>query len=189
MIKLLWSCLFIAAMVFAGDSFEEAYTLYRAKEYSKALKEFEKLFLERKDYDAAYILGYMYEHGEGCRVDEKKADYYYKIAARGYYFSQKEDPSRDAKKEQKKLFRTLELDNDSETKYTIKQYTQSLYNIKAHNANYLLPLSYRYGGKYAPVGSHEMKSAEIEFQLSVKYDFATILWEHVLEASNVLDCL
>jgi len=160
---------------FGDTSFDEVYTLYKAKEYKKALQGFQSLVKHHNDYDAAYILGYMYEHGEGCKVNKAKADAYYKLSSHGYYFQRKDDPSRDATKEQKKLFQTIEKADD-ETAYTIKQYTQSLYNFKAYNANYFLPLSYRYGGEYTPLDEHDTKRAEIEFQFSLKYDFATNLF-------------
>lgn len=167
--------LFAVTLLLASSSYEDVYALYKAKKYKQALQGFKQLVKEKNDYDAAYILGYMYEHGEGCRVDKQKAAAYYKLSSHGYYFLRKDDPSRDAKKEQKEIFNSLDIDENDETKYTIKQYTQSLYNIKAHGANYFLPVSYKYGGTYSPVGAHDLKSTEIEFQVSIKYDFATNL--------------
>jgi len=171
----LFLLLVFATALFGEGTFSSVYELYKAKEYHKALQGFEKLVEEQKDYDAAYILGYMYEHGEGCKVDKTKANQYYKLASQGYYMQRKDDPSRDAKKEHIALLRAIEKPQDSETFYTLKQYTQSLYNIKAYNANYFLPVSYKYGGEYTPVGDHPVESTEIEFQFSLKYDFATNL--------------
>ena len=165
----------LVVILFADMSYESAYAEYKAKKYEKALSEFKKLFKKDRDYDAAYILGYMYEHGEGCAPDVNQAMYYYKMASKGYYHQRKEDPSRDAKKEQKKIFATITDINDTQTYNTIKQYAESLYNIKAYKANYFLPVSYRYGGEYTPMGDHEIKSTEIEFQVSIRYDFATNL--------------
>jgi len=171
---LLLSCILLTLLA-DEKSYESVYAEYKAKEYELALKDFEKLFQENHDYDAAYILGYMYEHGEGCSVDIHKAMYYYKRASKGYYHQRKEDPARNAKKEKKKIFATLTDINDTQTYSTIRQYVESLYNIKAYRANYFLPLSYRYGGEYTPIGNHDIKSTEIEFQLSIRYDFATNL--------------
>ena len=166
--------IFFCVTLYAQISYEDAYSEYKAKNYEKALKDFKHLVKEDQDYDAAYILGYMYEHGEGCEVDTKKAMQYYKMASRGFYFQRKADPSRDAKKEQKKMVTVVDDVNDSETYDTLKQYAQSLYNIKAYRANYFLPISYRYGGReYDPIGDHEMKQAEMEFQVSIRYDYAT----------------
>jgi len=166
--------LLFSGVAYAQISYEDAYAKYKLGKYEEARKEFTKLVNEDQDYDAAYILGYMYEHGEGCEVDTKKAMEYYKMASRGFYFQRKADPARDAKKEQKKMITVVDDLNDSETYDTLKQYAQSLYNIKAYRANYLLPVSYRYGGrKYDTIGDHEMKDIEMEFQISIRYDFAT----------------
>lgn len=62
--------------------------------------------------------------------------------------------------------------SDFQTRDTIKQYSNSLYNFKAYNANYFLPFSYRYGGGYADTNSHKAKNTETEFQFSVRFDFA-----------------
>jgi len=173
--KILFLCC-VVLVLFADINYESAYAEYKAQEYEKALKDFTVLFEKEKDYDAAYILGYMYEHGEGCSVDVNKAMYYYKMASKGYYHHRKEDPSRDAKKEQEKIFSTLTDINDTQTHNTLRQYAESLYNIKAYKANYFLPVSYRYGGEYTPVGTHEIQSTEIEFQVSIRYDFSTNLF-------------
>jgi len=174
-VKKLFLLCYLTLVLFGDVSYETAYTKYKAGKYQEALKEFKTLANQEQDYDAAYILGYMYEHGEGCQISPSEAMYYYKIASRGYYLQRKEDPARDSKKEQKKIFETIDDLNDSQTYNTIKQYAQSLYNIKAYKANYFLPVSYRYGGEYTPVGDHDMKSTEIEFQVSIRYDFATNL--------------
>ena len=171
--KTLLFLFFIISTLFADLNYQSVYAEYKAKKYKQALHGFTTLFEQQKDLDAAYILGYMYEHGEGCDVDTKKAMYYYKEASRGFYFQRKADPTRDAKKEQKHIFSSVNDLNDSETYNTVKQYAQSLYNIKAYKANYFLPVSYRYGGEYTPIGTHDIRSIEIEFQVSIRYDFAT----------------
>ena len=171
-VSLLLLCTFT---LFAETRYEYAYSLYKLKEYTKARIELQHLFQEDQDYDAAYLLGYMYEHGEGCKRNVEKAMFYYKEASNGYYLQRKADPSREAKKEQKKIVAKLNDINDSQTYETIKQYAQSNYNIKAYKTNYFLPISYRYGGEYIPAGSHDIRRAEIEFQVSIRYDFATNL--------------
>ena len=169
--------LFVSVVaLYAQESYDDIYAKYKQGQYQEALKGFKELVKQNNDYDAAYILGYMYEHGEGCNADKQKAAQYYKLSSHGYYFQRKEDPSRDAKKEQKQLLAIITDINDTQTSYTIKQYAQSLYNIKAYKANYLLPVSYRYGGNYSPVGTHELESIEMEFQFSIRYDFGTNLF-------------
>ncbi len=181
MIKhLLLISLFVSTLL-ASTAYEEAYRAYKANEFEKSLKMFSRLVEEENDYDAAYILGYMYEHGEGCEIDIKKSQEYYKLSSHGYYFQIKADPTRDTNKEQKKLYKIIEHTDDKETQATIKQYVQSLYNIKAHNANYFLPISARVdNGEYADTGSgdtaHSAKQVETEFQVSIKYDISANLF-------------
>lgn len=155
----------------ASQSFAEANAIYKEGDYKKSFKIFKEL--AQNDSDAAFMLGYMYERGEGCEVDKEKALEWYKISAQGYYQQEKENPSREAEKKQKKIYSSLDRLEDSETEETIKQYSQSFYNFKAHNANYLLPISYRYKGDYENTNGHEAKKIETEFQFSVKFDFAT----------------
>lgn len=170
----------LVSTLFAATTYEEAYLIYKEGKFKESLKIFEYLVQEEKDNDAAYILGYMYEHGEGCEVDLKKSNEYYKISSHGYYWQTKADPNRDSSKEHKKVFEILEKPDDRETQTTIKQYVESLYNIKAHNANYFLPLSSRIdSGTYAVTGTGESAHAplknETEFQVSIKYDMFTNL--------------
>jgi len=155
----------------AQTAFEKAYAVYKDGDYERSLEMFHTLAKKDKDYDAAYILAYMYENGEGCDVDVKKSQKWYKIAAHGYYFQHKPDPQRDIQKEQKKLFTNLAQVEDKQTQGTIKQFAQSLYSIQAHKANYFLPFSYRPSGEYPLTNGHEAKNIETEFQVSIKYDF------------------
>ena len=70
------------------------------------------------------------------------------------------------------LFKSLSSIENQETKKTIYQYSHSIYNIKAHHANYILPLSARVNGNYDdPTKERSTSLAEVEFQVSVKYDF------------------
>lgn len=174
------SLLFLVSL-FASTGYEKAYRVYETGDFETSLEMFKNLVENDKDYDAAYILGYMYEHGEGCEVDTNKSAEYYKFSSHGYYFQTKIDPTRDTNKEQRKLYKTIEDVEDKETQETIKQYVESLYNIKAHNANYFLPLSARVDGQnYARTGSgltaHKAKEAETEFQVSIKYDIIANLF-------------
>jgi len=71
------------------------------------------------------------------------------------------------------LFDTLNTIDDNETKKTIYQYSHSVFNIKAHHANYLLPIGARINGNYDdPTRKRKTYRGEVEFQISVKYDFA-----------------
>ena len=74
------------------------------------------------------------------------------------------------------LFDTMSSIDNIETKKTMYQYTQSVFNIKAHHANYLLPISVRINGDYDdPTKTRDSYRAEVEFQVSVKYDFGANL--------------
>lgn len=171
--KIFLFLLLVFSFLSSDSLFEDAYSNYKAKNYKTALKQFKKLYNEEKDYDAAYILGYMYEHGEGCEVNIKKANYYYKMAAKGLYNKRKEDPETLSSKQHEKILKNIDKYFDKDTSYTIKQYTKSLYNFKAYESNYFLPVSYRIdNGQYNHVGNHDTQKVEIEFQLSLKYDFA-----------------
>jgi len=59
---------------------------------------------------------------------------------------------------------------DTETDETIKQIVESTFNMKAHNTNYFLPVSYRYDGKYPRTNFHKANAMEVEFQVSFKFD-------------------
>ncbi|MDF1878934.1 phospholipase A [Sulfurimonas sp. SAG-AH-194-C20] len=162
----------LTSLLFAETDFEAAYRVYKSNNFEQSLQMFTHLVDEKKDYDAAYILGYMYENGEGCEVNIAKSQMYYKLSSHGYYWQNKPDPSRDIQKEYNRLYTSLDKSKSEITQKTIQQYTQSLYNIKAYGANYFLPISYRLNGNYPPTNGHEALQSETEFQLSIKYDYA-----------------
>ena len=175
--KLLLILLFSVTLILSSTKFEETYLVYKSGDFESSFKMFKSLAEDENDLDAAYLLAYMYENGEGCDTDKVKADKWYKISSRGYYSRGKYDSSRDIDKEQKKLYESLEKPDDIDTDNTIRQYVQSLYNIEAHNAIYFLPISYRYDGKYASTNGHNAKAVETEFQISIKYDFAANIFD------------
>lgn len=172
--------LFIYCLAGASTTFDEAYKLYKAGEYKKSLPLFEELVKNENDADAAYILGYMYEYGEGCHPNSRKSRYYYKLAARKYYYQIKADPKRDIQKEHRKILSVIDDTHNSQTQATIQQHVEALFNIKAYNENYFLPVSARVdNGKYADTGTgesaHSPEQVETEFQVSIKYDIVSNL--------------
>ena len=173
MIKLIFTLLLFSVLLHAKATYEDAYVEYKKGEFKKSLEMFTKLAKEEDDYDAAYILGYMYEHGEGCDVDLEASKKWYKFSSHGYYWQRKVDPSRDVEKEHQRLYKTITQTDNTITQHTIKQYAEGLYNVKAHAANYFLPVSYRTDGAYPITNEHKAKNTETEFQVSLKYDFAT----------------
>lgn len=151
-------------------TFDEANLLYEGGKYKEAFEAFR--VLAKDDPDAAYMLAKMYEQGKGCDKSEQKALEWYKVSSQIYYEQANHSPIRAIQKQQKEIFKVLDRVDDNETQETLRQYVQSLYNFKAHNANYFLPISYRYDDNYGDVNGHETRRIESEFQVSLKYDFA-----------------
>lgn len=71
----------------------------------------------------------------------------------------------------KHLVESLEINGTS--KKTIASIAYSSFNLRAYKANYFLPVSYSYSGDITPTEGHETKNIETEFQVSVRYDFAS----------------
>jgi phospholipase A1 len=157
--------------LFSSTEYEDAYTLYTDGNYTESFQLFKDLAEDKKDLEAAYILAFMYENGEGCEIDSNSSTKWYKYSARGYYFREKENTSRDTEKEKLKIYDTLSTSDDKLTNQTIKRYSQSMYNVKAHDTNYFLPVSYRFKGQYEETNGHHANKVETEFQISIKYDF------------------
>ncbi|WP_294963709.1 phospholipase A [Sulfurimonas sp.] len=168
--------LILAATLFSSTEFEDAYKLYKEKKFEQAFVLFSNL-AEEGDNDAAYILGNMYEHGEGCEANPEISDIWYKISSTGYYHDTKYNTSRHLDKQQKKLYETISKSENTQTQDTIRQITQSLYSLKAYKANYFLPVSYRFNGPDTTTGEHENQKMETEFQVSIKFDFEANLFD------------
>lgn len=67
------------------------------------------------------------------------------------------------------------LDINGSSKETLSKIITSSFNVKAYQENYFLPLSYRYNSDYIPNDTHISKETESEFQVSIRYDFASNL--------------
>ena len=172
--KYLFFILLIFANLEASTAFEDALDTYKSGDYANSFKTFKNLAETEDDSDAAYYVAYMYENGLGCLKDQKMADEWYKTSASLAYKSTSFDSNHEIKKESKKLYYLL--DNvDSQTDTTMRQMTQSLYSLRTYKTNYLIPMSYRYGGHYPNPSSENAKDIETEFQLSIKFDFAANL--------------
>lgn len=154
--------------LWASTQYEESYKLYKMGKYNKAFSALQAL-AQQKDYDAAYLLASMYEKGQGCKKDYTLSQYWYKVAAKGY-FQEKDIAKHYIDKEKMKLYERLDKPDDPVTEKTIKKLVQSIYNMKAHKTNYFLPMSYKYNGKYQAFQSHNTQSLETEFQISFKYN-------------------
>ena len=72
----------------------------------------------------------------------------------------------------KNLYSNLTPVNDKQTQQSIKQMYYSTYNLHPFRANYFLPVSYGVGRNYSNA-SNSTKKTSIQFQFSLRYDFAT----------------
>lgn len=165
--------LVISSVLSASIEYDEVYHLYKSKQYKEAMKEFKILADVDKDADAAYMIGQMYEAGEGVVKNQEEADKWYKLSSKLYYGRAKHSVNKEVDLNQERLYNTLQKIDDKETRQTVYQYMHSIFNLKAHKTNYLLPISTRVNGDYDdnnPNG-RDTASAEVEFQVSVKYDF------------------
>jgi phospholipase A1 len=119
------------------------------------------------------MLGYMYDNGEGCEKDEAEAKKWYMLSSSGFHKRSKRKIDSDIEKQNNALLESLADVDNKETEKTMYQSAHSLFNIKAHHTNYLLPMSMKLNGDYDDsIQSRDTKSAEVEFQVSLKYDFA-----------------
>ncbi len=76
----------------------------------------------------------------------------------------------------KNLYSNLSLVDNNQTQQSIKQMYASTYNLHPFKANYLLPLSYGVGRDYSNASDpskQSPKKTSIQFQFSLRYDFAT----------------
>ncbi len=68
------------------------------------------------------------------------------------------------------------LDINGSSKKTLYKIITSSFNVKAYKENYILPFSYRYDSDFIPNGTHAPRKTETEYQVSIRYDFASNLF-------------
>jgi len=92
----------------------------------------------------------------------------------GFLFSSLHAKSIDEKikKIRTEMLQSLE-DINGTSRETISAIVNSSFNLSAYKENYFFPLSYRYDGHYLENGTHEAKKEESEYQVSIRYDFAS----------------
>lgn len=79
----LFSCLFSIFFGSEDDWITKGYDAYRKKEYGEAVKFF-GIACDNKDSYACFILGGMYDSGDGAKKDRKKAlEFYTKACNEG----------------------------------------------------------------------------------------------------------
>jgi len=164
--------LVVSSLLASSVEYDEAYKTYKSGEYRKALEDFKVLVEMDDDSDAAYIIGHMYENGEGCNLDKAEANRWYKKASTSYYSKNRHDVDKEVTNQYDVLYDSLTELEDKETMNTLYQFTHSIFNLKAHKTNYLLPMAVKINGNYDDITDRDTDSTEIEFQISVKYDFA-----------------
>jgi len=126
---------------------------------------------EKDDSSAAYMLGEMYKKGEGCPADEKESEKWFIKSSHLYHLESKHESSQGIDKKKNVLYNCLESTGDKESDETVYKYLHALVNLKAYKTNYLLPMSVRVNGDYDENTQKDTSKTEIEFQVSVRYDF------------------
>jgi len=166
--------LILFTSLFAKDYYD-ALKLYEEENFKEAFKLFKEL--AQSDSDSAYYLAKMYEEGIGCDENEIESLKWYKQSAIAFHKQNQKDPEYKVKKKQEILLNNLDKSKDIRTQKTINQFTRSLYNFKAYQANYFLPISYRYDGDYADTNGHNAQEVETEFQFSLAYDIGSDIFD------------
>ncbi|WP_457746829.1 phospholipase A [Sulfurimonas sp.] len=155
----------------ASIEYDAVYKKYLNGDYEDAFKEFHSLAYTNNDNDAAYMIAFMYEYGLGTPKNKKLAAKWYKIASVGYFQKSQHSLNKELAIVNDKLYQNLQKIQDKDTRKTLYQYVHSIFNMKAYDSNYLLPISSRLNGDYDMAGRRDTKSTEVEFQISIKYDF------------------
>lgn len=156
-----------------SKEYDAAYQFYQEKKLEEAFIAFRTLAIKKHDTDAAFMLAKMFDNGEGCHVDKDKALQWYKFAATKSYEKDRHTVNKDVQESHNELYNSLSQIDNQETKDSIYQYVHSIFNLATYKTNYLIPLSVRLNGDYGKVGERDTIANEIEFQISVKYDFGS----------------
>ncbi|MBU1641735.1 phospholipase A [bacterium] len=79
-----------------------------------------------------------------------------------------------------KFYESLDSVDNPETEKTIRQFSESQFNLGTYETNYFLPFSHRNNGDYQnrTESKYDPKSIETEFQFSVRVDYVTMLFGH-----------
>ena len=147
-------------------------------EYEAAFSGFNQALEIDNDEDACYYLGTMYEQGLGVQQDPKEADAYYKRVAERYRRISEENIGSSNEKAKRKFYNSLYHIENSTTQESVRQVSESQFNLTAYNPNYILPASYRTNGNYSnrTHSAHDPKAIETEFQFSIRVDYASRLF-------------
>jgi phospholipase A1/A2 len=163
--------LLLYTVLAAQSLFESGMTAYRTGDYPTALKTFREAYKATKDEDAAYMIGLMYEKGQGVAADRKMADEWYRRSAQLYFSASADSDLHQENKRLRRLYRELEPVEDNETAETIRQSVTGDFGLKPYHVNYLLPFGYRKGSYESYVPSDQYKNVEAELQISFRLDF------------------
>ncbi|MDD2791419.1 MAG: hypothetical protein PHU40_12255 [Sulfurimonas sp.] len=76
---------FALSLMASTQEYQVVYEKYESGAYTQALQEFQRLATQENDYDAAYMLGYMYDNAQGCAQDKDEARKWYIFSASGFH--------------------------------------------------------------------------------------------------------
>lgn len=124
---------------------------------------------EENDEEAALYLGWMYEYGIGVDPDQDAALYWYKASSQTFHEEARKRTDWEIAKERRRLMANFDV-NDTTAREVIERKIQSLFGLKAHNANYFLPVGYGDFVYHSYVPSDKYMRWEAEFQISLKFD-------------------
>ncbi len=85
----------------------------------------------------------------------------------------------------RKFYESLDPVDSPDTEKTIRQLSESQFNLGTYETNYFLPFSHRNNGDYPnrTESKYDPKSTETEFQFSVRVDYVTMLFGHDVTCS------
>lgn len=166
----------LSTVLAAQSLFESGMDAYRTGDYATAMKTFREAYETMKDEDAAYMIGLMYEKGQGVPADRKTADEWYRRSAQLYFSASADSDLHQENKRLRMVYQELEPVEDNETAETIRQSVTGDFGLKPYHVNYLLPFSYRQGNYESYVPSDHYKNIEAELQISFRLDFFSNLF-------------
>lgn len=164
--------LFLVISLHANEKMREAGLLFQNEEYEKAFALYLEQSRKHENSEAAYRLGWMYEHGTGVTADPEKAMGWYKKAA-------KWDLDTGNMKVYETVYRNLDpLDNEASTS-TLVELANGKFGLRSYYPNYWV-VSYTDNVPSGDAtlqdptvdGTHYIQT-ETKFQISMRADYVT----------------
>ena len=194
LIFLVFNLVSVNLMANHADEYMKALKWYQDKNYEKAYKIIEDE-AKKDNKSAQYLLGKMFENGEGVKKDTSKAMYWYKKAASKYAYLEKERevPKKEnfldrvkkqltytsEQKAENFLYSKLDVETP-EVKFEVMEYLENSFGLRPYNTNYFAPFSYstdKYPRHFSAYNEHNIPEnllpykkyenhLEAEYQLS-----------------------